>query len=401
MMLATSATSMATEMPNISLVLDGYYQDGDRENSHREDGFGLGETELALSGAIDDQFFGKVTTIIATEDGSTEVELEEAFIQTLALPYGLSLRAGRFMSDIGYLNSQHLHSDAFVERPAVYRSFLGGHYFDDGVRLNWVAPTDTYLTFGVEVFSGDPLIASADSHDEHEEEHEEEHDHEDHGDEDHEEDDHGHDEEAHETESIGVIHGYAKLGGDIGLSQSWQLGLSYLHNRNGMGAAHAEEEHAEEDAHGHSHGASYTGEKLLAVDAVYKWAPEGNYKHNHLTLSAEYMRLEDSFEGRSEDHSGWYVSSVYQINPSWSAGLRYGEVDVTEVHLEPHDDHFHTHFEDASLKESEVMVAWHNSHFSTVRLQYSNIDGALNRQDDNVVTLQFVMALGAHGAHQF
>ena len=42
--------------PNISAVLDGYYQTGDRGLDGRGEGFGLGETELAISANIDDMF---------------------------------------------------------------------------------------------------------------------------------------------------------------------------------------------------------------------------------------------------------------------------------------------------------------------------------------------------------
>ncbi|WP_028117207.1 membrane protein [Ferrimonas senticii] len=388
----SSSAAMAVEIatPAISVVLDGYYQDGDRAMAMREDGFGLGHTELAISSSIDDMFFGKLTTILETHDGDTEVELEEAFIQTLAMPAGFSVRAGRFLSDFGYLNNQHLHSDAFVERPAVYRGFFGGHYFDDGVRLNWVAPTDLYWTLGVEGFSGDALQAEG----------------------------------IVEPDNIGVVHGYSKFGGDIGRSHSWQLGLSYLHNANGrsdMEHDHGAEEghgHADEE-HGHSHGVSFTGETLYGIDAVYKWAPNGNYKNQHLTLSAEYLLLDDLFvtehhdehaeeehdEHGSEapsDYSGWYASAVYQFNPNWSAGVRYGELDAALVHEEEHEGEHQLHFEQGKLKETELMLAWHHSHFSTVRLQYSHIDdGLFESKDDNVITLQFIMTLGAHGAHQF
>lgn len=368
--------------PNISAVLDGYYQTGDRPLAERAEGFGLGETELALSANIDEMFYGKVTAIIESHDGETELNLEEAFIQTLAMPYGLSVRAGRFLSDIGYLNNQHLHTDSFSDRPAAYRAFLGGHYFDDGIRLNYVAPTDLYWTLGVEAFKGESLRA-ADTHGE------------------------------RDFDNLGVYSALTKMGGDIGIESSWQLGLSYLRNQNGQ--AYAEDEHnEEEEGHdeehaGHSHSASYTGKNTYIADVVYKWAPNGNYKYQNLTVSGEYFRVTDIFamepghivEADHEDissddyHQGWYVSSVYQFSPRWSAGIRYGQVDTYEVH----GDHLHPQ----QLKESEVSLAWHSSHFSTVRLQYThqtgtNFDGF---EDDNILTLQYVMSLGAHGAHQY
>ncbi|MGI2169723.1 hypothetical protein ACROAE_05940 [Shewanella sp. MF05960] len=368
--------------PSISAVLDGYYQTGDRPLAEREEGFGLGETELALSANIDDNFYGKVTAVIESADGETELNLEEAFIQTLALPSGLSVRAGRFLSDIGYLNNQHLHTDAFSERPAAYRAFLGGHYFDDGVRLSYVAPTDLYWTMGLEAFGGDSLRAT---------------------------DEHG----ERDFDDVGVFTALTKIGGDIGVESSWQLGLSYLRNENGLAYAEEHEEDEEiADEHEHSHSASYTGENTYIADFVYKWAPNGNYKYQNLTVSGEYFRVTDIFgeePGHVDDvgdvddhelsgddyHEGWYLSSVYQFSPSWSAGVRYGLVDTFEIHED--------HLDPQKLKETEVSLAWHSSHFSTVRLQYThqqgtNFDGF---EDDNIVTLQYVMSLGAHGAHQF
>lgn len=365
--------------PNISAVLDGYYQMGDRPLAEREEGFGLGETELALSANIDDNFYGKITTVIESADGETELNLEEAFIQTLALPSGLSARAGRFLSDIGYLNNQHKHTDSFTERPAAYRAFLGNHYYDDGIRLSYVAPTDLYWTMGVEAFSGDSLRAA---------------------------DEHG----DRDFDDVGVFTALTKIGGDIGVESSWQLGLSYLRNENGLAYAEEHEDEDEEAEDEHSHSASYTGENTYIADFVYKWAPNGNYKYQNLTLSGEYFRVTDIFgeePGHSDDgmddheigdddyHEGWYLSSVYQFSPSWSAGVRYGEVDAYEIHED--------HLDPQKLKETEVSLAWHSSHFTAVRFQFThqegtNFDGV---EDDNVFTLQYVMTLGAHGAHQF
>jgi hypothetical protein len=318
----------------------------------------------------------------------------------LALPGGFSIRGGRFLSDIGYLNNQHLHTDAFSDRPAVYRAFLGGHYFDDGIRLSYVAPTDVYWTLGAEAFKGDKMRA-ADEHNE------------------------------RDFSDVGVYSAFSKWGGDIGLSSSWQFGVNYLRNDNGQAFLEHHDEHDEHDEHadsfdehsGHSHSAAYTGENTYIADFVYKWAPNGNYKYQHLSLSGEFFRVNkiakladeeheahdheeheahgheeseaDHGEGFKDYYQGWYLSSVYQVSPSWSAGARYGEVDTQTIHGD--------HLDPQSLKETELSLAWHSSHFSTVRLQYThqkgtNFDGFT---DDNIMTLQYVMSLGAHNAHQF
>jgi len=364
--------------PTISVILDGYYQSDDRLLTERVKGFGLGETELALSTSIDDMFYGKLTTVFESHDGESEVNIEEAFMQTMALPNGFTVRAGRFLSDIGYLNNQHLHTDAFTSRPSAYRAFLGGHYFDDGLRVSYIAPTDLYWLIGTEVFTGNSLRSADESGE-------------------------------REFDSTGVYTAFTKMGGDIGIESSWQLGVSYLRNENGQLSPQehdSEEEHVE-DEHGDAHSASYTGKNTFITDFVFKWAPNGNYKYQHLTLSAEYFRVSDFIaadlhdekpNGENNDkdyHQAWYVSGVYQFSPNWSAGLRYGKL-ASQL---PHEDYF----EQQTLKETELSVAWHNSHFSTVRLEFSHQSnvGFENAQNDNVITVQYVMALGAHSAHQF
>lgn len=355
----------ANEMnPDVSVVLDGYYKQNHTALSHRDEGFGLGHTELSLSSPIDDLFEGRLTAVLEEHEGETELELEEAFLQTTGMPYNLSIRGGRFLSQVGYLNSRHLHEDDFVERPAAYRALLGSHYFDDGLRVNLLLPTSFYWQIGAEAFDGNRLSEG--------------------------------------EEDIGVYTVNTRFGGDLSDSQSWQAGLSYLNNRQIHGGHddHGDEhDHGHDDDHGdhsgHSHGAQYTGENLYAADLVWKWAPGGNNRQQQLTLSGEYLYVNDLNEHAASDdvHKGWYASAVYQFAPQWSAGARYGQVELSEAH----GDHFH----DQELKETDVMLAWSHSHFSTVRLQYTHQEAHGFEKADNTVMLQYVMSFGAHGAHGF
>ena len=355
--------------PQIGVVLDGYYQDGQRNNSEREEGFGLGHTEVNMSANIDDKFHGSLTAVLESHGDETELMLEEAFIETLALPYGLNVRAGRFLSDFGYLNNQHMHTDSFVERPIAYRTFLGSHYYDDGVRANIVLPTDLYVKFGVEALSGSKMSSVEDG------------------------------------SEVGVYTTTLKLGDDFSESSSWQFGLSYLRNENGKVTEFEDHDHGHADEHGHdhSHGAAVTGANLYGADFVWKWAPDGNYKYSNFTLSAEYMLLDGVVDSKFKDDaespdnlSAYYVAGVYRFNPSWSAGLRYGEAESYDGHA--HGDHMH--FTALKDKEMDAMIAWDSSHFGTIRAQYSRIDNQ-DSETDNVFTLQYVMTFGAHGAHAF
>ena len=49
-------------------------------------GFRSGESEINLSANIDQMFYGSLTVSLADDAGSTDISVEEAFIETLALP---------------------------------------------------------------------------------------------------------------------------------------------------------------------------------------------------------------------------------------------------------------------------------------------------------------------------
>ncbi len=360
------ATAAEGFSPSVSLVLDGAYKSDELALNAREKGFELGHTELSISDYIDDLFFGQATGVVHDHEGETEFELEEAFVETLALPGGFQLRGGRFLSQVGYLNGQHPHADDFAERPLLYRAFLGGHYFDDGVRANWVLPTPIYWRIGAEAFSGGQLAGDSDV-----------------------------------DRDVGVLTVSSKLGGDIGDSHSWQLGVSYLRNRLIDSGGHDhndghDHDHDHDHGHGHAHGARFMGENLYLADVVWKWAPGGNNRQQQLRLSAEYAYVTDLNDYATDDdvHQAWYASAAYRFHPQWEVGLRYGELDVSE----PHGDHFH----DGSLRESNLMLAWKHSHFSTLRLQYTHQHDRGGFADaGDAVTLQYVMSLGDHDAHAY
>ncbi len=370
---------------NIGVVFDGRFQEGVRSLSEFEEGFGLGETELTIFGNIDDKFRGVLTPVLEFEGGETEVDVEEAFIEAIGLAPGLNLRAGRFFSEFGYLNPVHLHEDDFADRPAVYRAYLGDHYFDNGVAVDFLAPTDQFFSVTLEVFDGEGLSAP--------------------------------DTPESEIDTVNVVGGSVNFGGDSGTSNSWQVGLSGLFNENGMVTTSSlgtheegEEENEEAEEDGHGHGAALTGDTLLGLDFVWKWAPNGNLKDRNLTLSAEYIRLDDLFdsavgavEGAPDNVDGWYLSAAYQFAPSWTFGLRYGEVDIYEGEVEFDEGVIEGEFDQETISELDISLAWHSSHFSTVRATYTReeLDGHEGTEEENIFVLQYVMSLGAHRSHTF
>lgn len=381
-----TANSNKSFNPDISLTLDGRYTSYSNTSEYElpgfmlggeaergDEGFQLGHNELSISSDIDDMFFGKFSIAIAEHEGETEIELEEAYIETLALGNGFSLRAGRFFSDIGYLNNQHAHSWDFADAPLIYRALFGNQLIDDGLHISWLAPTDIYFRLGAELIRGERFPAGGAAND-----------------------------------GSGAYTVFAKLGGDLGISQAWQLGFS-----------HWSAEVIERTSAGHAHTPalteipSYTGDSQLnAIDFVWKWAPNGNSTERNLKIQAEYfIRDEDgaieligsspletsSYQG---EQSGFYIQSVYQFKPRWRFAYRFDQLKagntgsdaavLTEAGL---DDENHT------PERSTFMLDYSYSEYSRLRLQYAKDDSY--EDSDELIFLQFIVTLGAHGAHQF
>lgn len=340
----------------VGVVLDGFYQNRPMALSEAGKGFALGHTELSFSGAIDDLFSARLTPVLHQHEGETELELEEAFVQTSAMPAGLSVVAGRFLSQVGYLNGRHTHEDSFAQRPAIYRALLGSHYFDDGLRLNALLPTPFFWQVGIEALNGSNLSGMQ------------------------------HDKDA------GIYTVTSKFGGDLGSAHSWQAGLSYLNN---LMTELEHEEEVEEEAEEHNHSATYMAKHLYILDAVWKWAPNGNAKDKQLVLSAELLRGKDvnRYATKDEVQEGWYVSAVHRFSPQWAIGARYGEANLQLAH----EDHFH----EQSMEESDYSIIWSRSHFSSVKLTYMHQTARDLDDANDALILQYTMSLGAHGAHSY
>lgn len=371
---ASSRVTSSAFNPAISLILDGKYASFGRnpatyalpgfaltaETGPGDEGLRIDESELIMSANIDDKFYGQFTAAVTPDD---EVEVEEAFIETLALGHGATLRAGRFFSGIGYLNSVHAHAWDFADQPLVYRALLGNQYGDDGLQLRWLAPTDTYIELGAELLRGENFPASGATH-----------------------------------AGKGTKAAFIRIGGDIGVAHAWRVGLSGL---DVDAEARATGDETTPDL--------YTGKsRVRGVDAIWKWAPNGNSTVTNLKLQAEWFRRRErgTFDSASSGtplpydgaQRGWYAQAIYQFMPRFRIGLRQDRLQTDAV--DPTlagtalDNQGHT------PKRASVMLDFANSEFSRWRVQY-NRDESRASAADNQWYVQYTMSLGAHGAHSF
>src|SRR6058998_3381701 len=133
------AYSSARDLDNIEV--------GDHDPQQR--GFNARNIELALDGAVDPYFEGFANIVFKLDnDNETEVEVEEAFMQTTNLPFNLQLKGGQFFAAFGRLNPTHPHTWDFADAPLVHGRLLG----PDGLRgvgaqISWIVPVSWYSQF--------------------------------------------------------------------------------------------------------------------------------------------------------------------------------------------------------------------------------------------------------------
>jgi hypothetical protein len=395
---AAEATSMRASgfNPEVSLILQGQYknmknvaergitgfvpagghahEDGEIEGINKR-GFSVDHTELVLAANIDPYWRGQA--ILAALGG--EVEVEEAWFQSLGLGQGLGLKGGRFRSGIGYLNEQHPHMWDFADAPLMYQAMFGTHgaYTQDGVQLKWLAPTPLFLEFGAEVGRGANFPGS---------------------------------DRNKNGSGAGAL--FAHLGGDVGVANNWRAGLAYLKTTAQEREAHFEDAGGAGEALTRFNGDSAT----WLADFVWKWAPNGNPKYQSFKFQSEYFVRSEKGDLFCQDEdpgtqcgsgvnsayntrqSGWYAQGVFRFSPNWRAGLRYEQLDSGRRDFGVNADNLVV--DSYRPKKATAMLDYSWSEFSRVRLQYAQ-DKSMLGITDNQVTVQYIMSLGAHGAHKF
>ena len=380
----TPVNNEAVFNPAFSLILTGTYGQFQRDptipatgfamnpNPGHVQGFSIGETELGISANIDPDFRGVATMSI---DATGGIAVENGFVQSTSLGDGLNLKFGRFFSGLGYLNDQHSHAWDFDDQPLVYATLWNNQLAADGVQLKWLAPTDSFLEIGGELGRGLDYPGTN---------------------------------TPKNGSNAGAV--FVHLGDDIGVEHSWRLGAS-LHQTTQTDALST----AVPDLLNTSGGVtdSFSGNSQTAgVDFVWKYAPNGNIRERHFKLQSEYFRrnenglltydmtgakIKDSY---SVVQSGWYVQSVYQFMPMWRTGIRYDRLDpgIAQVGALNAGNVISNYAFNPS--RTTWMIDYSPSEFSRFRLQLA-YDATRQGLPDNQCLVQYIMSLGAHGAHQY
>ncbi len=330
-------------------------------------GFGLGESELGLSASIDPWWRGAASLALSPDNS---VSVEEAYVQSTALGNGLTLKTGRFLSGVGYLNSQHAHTWDFVDNPLAYQALLGTQLSDDGLQIKWLAPTDQYLELGLELGRGRSFPGGDNA-----------------------------------RNGLGMATLALHTGGDVGASHSWRAGLSWLSTKADDQALSLS------DANGSLLSSAFTGRsQVWLLDGVWKWAPNGNATQTSFKLQGEYLHSTRegslSFDPANLNQtdtyravqSGWYLQGIYQFMPGWRVGLRTERLNPGTPDYASNAAYYPSNAYQPS--KNSLMFDFSPSEFSRVRLQWA-LDKSGQGQTDRQLQLQYQMSLGAHGAHSY
>ena len=361
---------------------DVHKQEDSHEHAHAhgfDEGFNLRHLELMLASDVDPYFKG--WAIVAA--GTDGAELEEAVFQTTRLPFGWQVKGGKFYSDFSRQNAKHPHEWNFADQPLIHQLLLGEHGLNEkGVQVSWLAPTDFYLTLGVEALQGENeniFAYQADG-----------------------------DNPLPERAGPRLFVGWAKVAPTLSGSHALQLGVFAargVHQESHLGLT------GEEDVDSHW----LSGHQWMGgADFVYRYTPDTKYGYRWLTLEGGYIYREKDIEliahnnpvraalvgnDLTSKQDGFYVQGAYGFAPRWRLGLRGEMVGLTNEISKPNGEEEDY---DSSYRAS-AMLDWTLSEFSRVRFQLNRGRYATEEGDKDAteVFLQVMVAFGAHGAHKF
>ena len=345
---------------------------GDHDPQQR--GFNARNTELAFDGAVDPYFEGFANIVFLLDnDNQTEVELEEAFLQTTSLPYNLQLKAGQFFGDFGRLNPTHPHTWDFADTPLVNGLFLG----PDGLRgvgaqASWTLPVPWYsqLIFASQNGRGETGFSFRNPGD------------------------NGvffdritTDREARGLQDFVWI---PRFENSFNLSdtQTVLTGVSGAFGSNETGAN--------------------SRTQIYGADLLYKWKSshaEGGFPFVKWQTEIMYRRFQaghgadDSFPVAETFHDwGLYSQVLWGFKKGLVAGIR-GDY----VHMQ--DSMFTDDLDRQSRWRLSANVTWYPTEFSKIRLQYNQDflqeNFFLSAREVESIFLQWEFILGSHGAHKF
>lgn len=340
-------------------------------------GFSLRNAEIAVDGAVDPYFKGFGNIVFKLDkNNETEVELEEAFLQTTSLPGNLQLKAGQFFAAFGRQNPQHPHQWQFVDAPIILERAFGPEGLRNlGAQISYLLPTKTYTeaTLGILDGQGSTGFGFRNPGDP-------------------------------DASGVDRIHGRAtfdrvlegpqdlvyvpRLATSVDLSDTQVIvaGVSGAFGPNETG------QHSRTEVYGADVYWKWKSPNAQEGFPFVSWQTEGLYQR--YGANADPTSPVGPLPSQNLRDYGFYSQVMWGPRPHWVFGGRGEYATGNTSAFDPMDP-----FRGERYRISPV-ATWYPSEFSKVRLQY-NYDHGEFFGVQHSVWMQVEFLLGAHGAHKF
>ncbi len=358
------AGSSALDLSNIEV--------GDHDPQQR--GFNARNIELALDGAVDPYFEGFANIVFRLDNNNeTELEVEEAFMQTTGLPFGLQVKGGQFFTAFGRLNPMHPHTWDFADDALVNGRLLGSDGLRGvGAQISWTLPLPWYsqLVFAAQNGRGNTGFSFRNPGDN------------------------------------GLFFGRRTTDREARGLQDFVYTPRFENSFNLSGTQTVLA--GVSGAFGSNETGAHARTQIYGGDLLYKWKSpraEAGFPFVKWQTEAMYRRFE---AGRGIDQSfpvaetfhdwGMYSQVLWGFKKGWVAGIRGDYLHMTD-----------SEFTNDDVRQSRSRISanltYYPTEFSKLRLQYNHDileeNEFLGGRDVDSVFLQFEFILGAHGAHKF
>ncbi len=221
-------------------------------------GMHVQELEVRFTSFVDP--YWKADFILAFPGGEG-VEVEEGYVTSLGLPYGMRMQAGKFYAALGRQNLLHTHAFAFLDAPLVNQRLLGDEGLNEaGVSVQWLTPLPWFVEVTGQVLDGaNERFASADDGDL-------------------------------------LYAGHLKSFHELGDATTVEWGGSAATGGNAAGGTSS----------------------LLGADLTVKWRPLGAGTRRAFIWQTEYLRADDDSPGATAE-GGLYTQTQVQFARRWWA----------------------------------------------------------------------------------
>ncbi len=355
-------------LPDISVVGD-FVGDLSPEGSTQEGGQRLGvrEIEVAFQAAVDPYFRGDVFLGVSDEEG---IAIEQAFLTTTSLPWGLEGRLGRFLMPFGKQNTTHRHDLHTVEYPWVLQAFLG----PEGLKGTGLYASKVFSPFGFyqelqvtavdglgeapeDLVTGEPI-----------------------------------------NRRLGGLGYSARLRNYVDLSQAANVELSFSGMTGKVAHPLGVTDPGEDAVNAYA-----TRQTTLAADLTFRWRPLQQGLYRSLILQGEVMhQLNDDpgatiqlpdgttvdFEGPRGSFTGAYAFGRWQLSRRTFVGARFDWLQDPTADGE-------------TLTAGSAYWQFFPSEFSKLSAAFERLSPAGGGDAVNRILLQATFSIGPHKPHPF